>query len=134
MNEEIIAKIIGVEDRFNVLPFHLRKHILYFESGACTFTQNICKEYSDCYWEFLGLSNGGFYIRPNSDERFSIVREVNDYKGKVTADALGIIVSLLSINTLIFYDDSEALIEKYNQLKDYACQHAEKEEILSTIH
>jgi hypothetical protein len=140
MSEKIITNSITTKDLASILPYH--KRIFDFKHGVSHILPSICSSFSnEDGWGFYSLSNGGFYMKPLSDKCFHISGKINSYdsyKGEVTADAFGVILSLLSINSLIFYaygsvQEEAALIEKYCQLKDYTYQHAERKKILSYI-
>ncbi|CAM4500691.1 MAG: Antirestriction protein KlcA [Legionella sp.] len=133
MNNKIVAIQVKENKRIDFLPGHIGNHFLRFENAVYYFTKKFCLEYNGGSWDFLNLSNGGFYIKPNSDERFSLFVESNHYEGTVTSDALGIITSLFSLNQIVFHDNSEILIDKYYFLRDFALEHKERESILSAI-
>lgn len=133
MNNKIIATQVKEIKRLNFLPAHLGNHFLRFENAVYYFTSKFCTEYNGGSWDYLNLNNGGFYIKPNSDKCFSLFIESNHFEGVVTSDALGIITSLFSLNQILFHDNSEALIDKYYFLRDFALEHQERESILSAI-
>lgn len=96
----------------------------------------LCKDYRGGLWAFYRLSNGGFFLAPDSDQRFKVSVAGNDYEGEVSAEAFGLIVTLFVLGTLCWIDN-EALREKfsdhYHQLRAYARDHAECAEVLGAI-
>ncbi|MBB5469384.1 hypothetical protein HDG32_005531 [Paraburkholderia sp. CI2] len=93
-------------------------------------------DYNGGLWTFYTLSNGGFYLAPETDKRFTVYVPGNDYEGEVSADAFGVIVTLFVLGSLVWIDD-EALREKfsdhYHQLRDYAKDHDEAGAIFRAI-
>jgi hypothetical protein len=93
-------------------------------------------DYKGGLWMFYTLSNGGFYMAPQSPERFTVAVQGNDYEGEVSADAFGLIVSLFVLGALCWIDH-EDLREKFathfHQLRDFARVHAEAGAILRAI-
>lgn len=140
MNEKIIGNPIAWKDWSNILPYS--KHNSQFKYGVAHNVRSIINSdlsfSNEAGWGLYSLSNGGFYMKPLSDHYFHILGIINSRKETVTADAFGVILSLKSIDGLIFYAESlqeEAyLIEKYCQLKDYACQHVERKKIISCFY
>jgi len=59
----------------------------------CTFQWHLAHEYKGGYWDFYTLSNGGFYMALNSDASFDVICD-NQYRGNLSADALGITACL----------------------------------------
>ena len=98
-------------------------------------TGNIAEEYNGGYWEFYTLSNGGFYMAPNSDTPFNVSCE-NGFEGQLSADALGITVCLYAYSNLSFSGKSgfdETCAQQYHWLRDYMLDHPEAEAILGAI-
>ena len=53
---------------------------LSLEPLVYTFAGNLAEEYNGGYWECYTLSNGGFYMAPDSDKQFKVCCE-NGYEG-----------------------------------------------------
>ena len=82
------------------------------------------------------LSNGGFYMAPQTDSPFH-VSCMNGYVGTLSADAFGITVCLYAgYNHLSFSDDqafAETCAEQYHLLREYMFEHLDVEGILRAI-
>jgi hypothetical protein len=105
------------------------------EPAVYGLTENMSEEYSGGYWDFWGLSNGGFYMSPRSDERFN-VSCMNDYAGEMSADALGITACLYAYSHLSFDQESQftdTCIQQYHWLRDYALDHDEAGDIFRAV-
>lgn len=94
----------------------------------------IAAEYHGGYWLFYALSNGGFYMAPQSDTVFAVSCE-NGFEGQLTADALGIAACLYSYSHLSFGegDFADTCANQYHFLREYMFGHPEVKEILRAI-
>lgn len=91
-------------------------------------------DYTGGYWQFYALSNGGFYMAPQTEGNFHVTSE-NGYQGQLSADALGITACLYAYSHLSFIDGDFAQIcaQQYHWLRDYLMMHAEVRAILGAI-
>lgn len=127
---------IQVQDnlRLQFLPKYFGKHFFRSEQSIYNTLGKIAHQYTGGYWQFYELTNGGFYMAPDEDIKFKIYIEGNGYDGIVSADAAGIIVSMMVINQLCWHDPSnETMIEKYYLLREYALEHKEAQRILNAL-
>lgn len=129
----ITAVLVPEKQRLDFLPKQTLGHNLRFEFGAYDAARALTADYGGGYWEFYRLSNGGFYIAPGSTDHFRIAVLTNGYEGECSADALGIICSLVSLNKLIWQTHSEGLNTKYYALYNYAAEHPEAATIFGAI-
>ena len=97
-------------------------------------TSKLSDGYSGGYWHFYTLSNGAFYMSPESDGRFQAVSE-NGHECFMSADALGITACLYAYSHLSFGEDafSETCANQYHLLRDYMLDHQEARSILGAI-
>lgn len=98
-------------------------------------TSSMATEYKGGYWEFYRLSNGGFYMAPDTEDSFKVACQ-NYYQGVLSADALGIVACLYAYSHLSF-TPNEALgrmyARHYHLLREYMFEHPEVKEILGAI-
>ena len=94
-------------------------------------TDRMAHAYTGGYWDFHTLSNGGFYMAPNSDTCFDVTCD-NQYQGVLSADALGITACLYAYSHLSFSGDAFAhnYADQYHRLREYSMEHSEIREIL----
>ena len=105
------------------------------EPVVYAITDRIAEDYHGGYWNFWQLSNGGFYMSPDSDKTFTISCD-NGYDGEMSADVLGITVCLYAYSNLSFGSEShftDSCAQHYHWLRDYALDHAEAGAILAAI-
>lgn len=96
---------------------------------------SLSPDYNGGFWDFHALSNGGFYVAPQSYTTFRVVCE-NGYEGELSADALGITACLYAYSNLSFMRIealAEACARQYHLLRYYAMEHAEVEAIVRAI-
>jgi len=108
---------------------------LLVEPIIYAFTESMSREYKGGYWEFYKLSNGGFYMAPDSGSYFPVACQ-NGYEGVLSADALGITACLYAYSHLSFLDNpvlAETCAEQYHLLRDYMLEQTEAEAILGAI-
>ena len=129
----------------NKLPTHLRTSVtsglfglnfpMKLEPLIFNLTDHIADNYSGGYWDFYTLSNGGFYMSPCSDEPFNVSCE-NGHEGRLSADAMGIVVCLYAYSHLSFSGQNgfdEICAEHYHLLREFALDHDEAGGIFSAI-
>ena len=74
---------------------------LQLEPCVFAVASELSSDYRGGYWAFHSLGNGGFYMAPDDDARFT-VRSENGYEGTMTADAFGVTVCLYAYSRLSF--------------------------------
>lgn len=106
-----------------------------FEPFVYALTDKLVHDYNGGYWQFYALSNGGFYMVPESYIPFD-VSCVNGFEGKLSADALGITVCLYAYSHLSFGNPStftEICAQQFHRLREFMLGHAEAGNILQAI-
>ncbi len=130
----IIGTIVPEAQRLAFLPRHFERQMMAFEQ--CLFAQmsHLSADYIGGYWDFYDLSNGGCYLAPSAPATYHIRVAGNSFDGKLSADAAGITATLYTLNVLSFrFVRIERFAERFYQLRDFACEHAERGLILAAI-
>lgn len=112
-------------DRLETLPRLFGGQFLEVEFSIYSWMKHLSKDYNGGYWDFFKLSNGGFYMAPNTDQKFDIVCAGNFFKGELSADAAGIVACLFTFSDLSFRWQNDTVIEIYHLLKDFSMEHEE---------
>lgn len=133
MTLKITATKIHDKQRLAFLPKYFGKRMLVAEHGIYNAMSQLCSNYDGAFWHFYELSNGGFYMAPDLDEKLEMCVTTNGYEGVLSADAAGIVTSLCVINQLCWQDQSEKMINYYYLLRDFATEHNEASEIFAAI-
>lgn len=102
------------------------------ETVVYGWMKELCADYNGGYWDFIDLSNGGFYMRLSSSKLFAMRVDGNGFGGALSADAASIVASLFAINQLLF-QGADHLHDAYYALRDFALQQPEWQAILRAI-
>lgn len=107
---------------------------LQLEPFVFAMTSKLSDDYSGGYWNFYTLSNGGFYMAPDSAGQFQVVSE-NGYEGFMSADALGITACMYAYSHLSFGESgfADTCAEHHHWLREYIFGHAEATKIFRAI-
>ncbi|HHD7476774.1 TPA: antirestriction protein [Klebsiella oxytoca] len=136
----ITAKIIPGNRRLAFLPRLFGAYYLPAEAAVYSHARALCKGYDGGEWEFVELSCGGGFMYPLSAETFSLSVSGNWFEGELTAEATGIVLTLFTLNLMIWkahdagYEHiCDMLITQQEKLKRYADQHTESGLIFRAI-
>ena len=132
---EAIVSATKVQDgaRLMALPNHFGKYGVRVESAVFSTLNGLCADYNGGYWEYYGLSNGGFYMAPVSNRPFQLQCAGNDFNGAVSADAAGIIAFLFAYSHLSFQLKNDKIVDAFHHLRDFAYTHKERRLIFAAI-
>jgi hypothetical protein len=98
-------------------------------------TSSMATEYKGGYWDFYKLTNGGFYMAPDTEKPFSVSCQ-NYYTGTLSGDALGIVACLYAYSHLSFSRNEKIArmyARHYHLLREFMMEHPEVAEILGAI-
>ena len=93
---------------------------------------DLSSDYSGGYWTFLELGNGGFYMCPETGQRYRVASP-NGFECVLSADAFGITACLYAYSRLSFValkPTATTYARQYHALREYMMDHAEAAEIL----
>ena len=134
MKDTIQAVQVQDNLRLNFLPKYFGKYFFKAEPQIYSTLSKLASEYHGGYWNFFELSNGGFYMAPESDKSFLVYVQSNGYADCLSPDAAGIVSCLFVINQLCWANpNDEKMIEQYYLLRDYASEHYEANAIFAAI-
>ena len=107
---------------------------LRLEPTVFAMASRLSSTYGGGYWQFWSLSNGGFYMAPDSTAMFPVSCE-NGFEGQLSANALGITACLYAYSDLSFGGDALAdqCAEHYHWLREFMLDHAEAAAVLAAI-
>lgn len=132
-HETITATPVLGHLRSATLPRKFPGLFLVFEMTVFNYMDKVANSYRGGYWEFIDLSNGGFYISLKSDKSFKIEIDSNYFEGILSADAASLVVNLFTYSQLANQHKLDYLIEGFHALRDYALLHPEGHLILAAI-
>lgn len=130
----VTARRVEDSERLMTLPRHFGKRLLVLEGTVYDFMRRFAPDYRGGFWDFIELSNGGFYIALEHEGTFRFSVDTNGYDGELSADAAGITVCLFAYSHLSFrYPDDDLFGDYFHRLREFAIQHAEASEIFAAI-
>lgn len=130
---KIEAREIPNDERLQALPRHFGRHMLTVEYAVYAFMRRLSSQYTGGFWNYLELSNGGFYMAPTHETPFDICVDTNGFEGQMSADAAGITSCLFTLSHLSFQIQHEGIADHFHWLRDFALEHAEASAILAAI-
>ena len=130
----VVARRVEDSQRLTSLPRHFGDRLLAFEGAVYDFMRRFSPDYRGGFWDFIELSNGGFYMSPEHEGTFRFSVDTNGYQGQMSPDAAGITVCLFAYSHLSFrYSGDGVFAEHFHQLRDFAIGHAEASAIFAAI-
>lgn len=130
------ANVVPLSARSNFWQIHFGtvKGFATFEVVIFTIMGQFCDEYTGGYWEYCTLPNGGAFIYPDLEhEKLALFNMHNGNEAELSPEAAGITVCLMLYSQWSFRTESELLVERFYQLRDYAIQHSESSAIFHLI-
>lgn len=116
-------------DYFSAVPEWLKIENLIFQT-----LDNFCEVYQGAFWEFCTLSNQGAFLYPNMFETtLTLFNSHNSNEATMSPEAAGIAVCLIVFSLWSFKTESEVMVDRFYQLRNFAIQHPESAEIFHLI-
>lgn len=124
-----VERRIAVADKMFGLGFSRK-----LEPAVFAFASHLSDDYTGGLWNFYTLSNGGFYMAPDAEKRFTVSSE-NGFAGVLSADGFGITVCLYGYSHLSFGEDAlaETCADHFHWLREFALGHDEVGGILRAV-
>ncbi|HEQ1859512.1 TPA: antirestriction protein [Providencia alcalifaciens] len=135
-NSFILANVVPLSARANFWQSHFGtvKGFATFEVMIFTIMGQFCDEYTGGYWEYCTLSNGGAFIYPDlGSEQLALFNMHNGNEAELSPEAAGVAVCLMLYSQWSFRTESELLVERFYQLREYAIQHPESSAIFHLV-
>lgn len=129
------ATVVSEQFRLNELPKRFPAIFLVFEQLIYEHAEKFFPDYRKLngYWEFVNLSNGGFYMRLRTSEPIRLWIRENYFSSTLSADAACIIVNLFVYARLGREFKATYLADHFIRLRRYASFHPECNRILEAI-
>ena len=131
--QSIGATLVPEDRRLGCLPTHFGREMIRVEHTIYAMCERLCSSYRGGLWKYFELSNGGFYMAPDIEGRLQVAWDGNFYEGEMSADALGIVATLMALSHLSFSTSVDSIAEHFHLLRDYALTHPEQSAIFAAI-
>lgn len=130
----VTAALVADEKRLNFLPAYFGPRLMLRGEGLVYgWMSRLADAYNGGFWNYYELSNGGFYMAPELG-RLRLEVAGNGYSGEMSADAAGIVATLFALGQIVAQiDGTDALIDRYHYLRDFAGDHPEASAIYRAI-
>ncbi len=129
----ITASLVPEAARPNFLASKLGLAAASFETYAYSFMDSFCPTYAGGYWHFVELSNGGFYIYLDTDEKLGMAFPNFYVADGMAPETAGIIITLYALSNLSFEVQAESVAKHYHLLRDFAAEHPDAGVIFRAI-
>lgn len=129
----VTSSLISQTRRMTALPRYFGRFMGVVEGAVFDALGELCKDYKGGSWEFYELSNGGFFMAPTGAEKYSLSCAGNWFDGELSAEATGIVASLVGINRACWSYKDQMLIDRFYALREFALDHPEASLIMAAI-
>ncbi|MEW4339713.1 antirestriction protein [Chromobacterium vaccinii] len=134
----IQAHLVAERDRLSFFPAMFGPRLMMRgEALVYSWMDRLSDDYRGGFWNFYSLSNGGFYLAPESAKNFHLFVESNGFEGELSADAAGIVATLFAFNSLAAENFNgaagDAMADRYHFLLKFARGHVEAGQIFAAI-
>ena len=126
--------LLNDSERLNYTASHFGDNFPFkIEPFIFDMARRLSSDYTGGFWNMYELTNGAFYMAPESDTTFNVTC-MNGFAGPLSADAFGLTVTLYSYSNLSFSPElSDVCAEHYHLLREFLFEHPECQAILSAI-
>ena len=128
----VLAMLVAQAERLDFLPRHFGRQMMTFETAVYAQMRLLSADYVGGYWEMYDLSNGGCFMAPRGPS-LRIVAP-NGFDETMDAESAGIVATLYALSALSFkYPAVDVFATRFDQLRDFALEHANAGAILEAI-
>lgn len=131
--ESLTSKIVPEAARLSMLPRYFGRYMLAVESAIYDALGELCESYQGGFWNYYTVSNDSFFMAPVGASSFKLVCAGNWFEGELSAEATGIVASLIGINRACWQYRDQQLIDRFYALREYALIHPEASQIMAAI-
>ena len=126
-------KVTNATERLHCLPEVAGREHVILEHTVYDMLSMMSEDYDCGFWEYFRLSNGGFYMAPNTTKSFRLLGPDNGFKGEVCANTAGIIASTMAYSHLSFRHRGECFARAYERLSCFIFQQSDANTIRAAL-
>ncbi|PVZ79465.1 hypothetical protein C9426_33470 [Serratia sp. S1B] len=133
--QHVTATAVPNRQRMRFWPKHFGNipQWLTLEPHVFSWMDRLCTDYNGGSWHFYTLNNGGAFMAPESDERWSLFNDMNGNGAEMGAEAAGITACLMTYSHHACRTENDAIIRHFYRLREYALTHPECKAIFALI-
>ena len=141
MNLPILATTVPFPGRIRALRAAFGSPLVCALVESSTFSalsglsvEHLGKAYDGGLWNYVTLSNGGFFLHPVAGQEYRLFCAGNGAEEVVSGETAGIVATLFSLSSLARrLPTQEILANRYHLLLDFARERPDYEAIASLI-
>ena len=128
---KITTHIVEEKNRKDFLPkyFGAIARAIIIEGMIYSCAGKMISGYNGGAWVFKTCSNGAAYITPEYDGSRNITMAENYYEGNMSADAAGLAITTLVVNSMTAKYQDHSLYALWEKLMDVVASHPERKEL-----
>lgn len=135
---KVVATVIADDRRNGTLERYFGRTACFtVEPSIYTFMRRLDPNYVGGMWEFVELSNGGFFMYPRSTEALiQLSCNMNGASASVSPEVAGLVACIFTMSHMSFSVNGpmqELLSNNYERLMAYAGDHPEAQAIFHLI-
>jgi hypothetical protein len=133
------ARLVPEDERMTFLPQLFGPRVFFHgESAVYGWMRKLCKAYTGGLWQFFRVGDAGAgFMAPDIEGPLKLYVDGNGFEGDMSTEAAGIVVTLFALNHLMFSTPDKGavdlLCDRYEELRDFAREHAEARAIFAAI-
>ena len=118
----VTAKLMPQKARMRLMHELFQKQFIMVENLIYMNMVRVCPHYEGGEWAFYSLSNGGFYMAPLAVPDWFVVYAPKEYQGALSSNAVGMLVTAMTLNQLTSWRDGELMMQMQFRLRDFIKQ------------
>jgi len=131
----ITATIVPENMRLSMFPKYFQNYV-GVENAIYDMARSLSQDYDGGYWEFVVLSNNGFFIMP-SKKMYHVINGMNWSEEDMDEEAFGLTCTIMVMSHYSFQvkndTELESVVKNYDALREYAYDHKYASAIMAIL-
>ena len=135
-----MSQVTRIPDDWRLEMICRRFQNIVFDNAVFNVADQIAEHYDGGLWEYYQRDGQFFYMVPDTDTGIDISVPGNYFQGRVSSDAFGLICTLTALGQVLMhlhskgqYELGHRLNDYFHELRIYAIEHPEAEQIMRAI-
>ena len=122
--EPITERVASEAERMDFLPARLGNATHLFESHLFSWAEQTAENYNGGFWDFVELSNGGFYCRP-ADHKIYHCKNIAGETADVENDVIGLFATCAALADISWHVADDRILQNYEAVRAFIALHRE---------